>query len=1017
VKDIGFENNNIINLGKIAVDSKDFYLVLKKIFSKSENLPFYYIYKELAKIYGYSTFTRSDLKSIIGNESIISKNILKEFEPVIGNGKPQIKERKNENLVSVTQNDRVEFYYCTKKRKIPIKDLIEKLLEYFDYNNIREVDFEQIYDYLRKVFKVKNLNRSNLQKFLNSHAIIKKDSIVELASKYLNKSNYYEQDIIKKRLLIAQSIKTLGLESIKYALKNDINYILRVLSIFQNKNYLETDLSKLKNAYDFLYAFLSLFSEEEAIEIFHNEEILKDAILAFIKEYKNAEVERKVTTQFRKAIENINPDNKKLIIKYILPYNISKLLEQQGLILLCDLHLITDEQALELYKKSPNILNYLEKLSLSIRETLSKTFFGIVNQKNKLGNVSKNWELYLSILSKRMEGNTLQTVGDLFCITRERVRQIEKKYIEAFNTFYNNRYGSISNILRAHSNNPNYITPNEIDSIIGTYSNLFIYLLKVCNLSDIAYIEELDIFYFPQDDLDWYKELLLETAKLPSIISKEDMEKTIDKMHNAFFDLGFEIPRDFCKKVMVQDYLDNNTFYSKNKLSLSEKYDIILRKYFKEGIHIYNEKEIEKFRDFYNKDFADNKLPINNRAIVARIPDVAILCDRGTYKPRQEKYISDELLEELYAFIVNYPREIILVNTLFYEFEDKLREQGVNNKYFLQGIIKQEYNDMLFFRRDYISKSREYTSIHKLVYDFIKESTKPLSKQDILEEFPALSNVILAFVVAEDDIINLFGHYIHKDKYPITEDDLIKIKNIMRDMVANGRICHSRDLLTVLVLEDKSMLERLFIENQYQLFSVLKTYLEDEFELQRPFFAEKGIIIERAEERLRDYLKSNGEVLIEDLTDYARENKLPLNSIIDFINSQNDTFIFKDKATISKIDIIGVNKYKLQFAEDILGTAMNYDDFLSLKRFNKFSLMPKINCEWNQWLLYSVINKWSDRFIAITSARQFKQSYVIVIKKELNIFSYDELIAHLRQKKALPEIEFIKYLRQKDLMD
>ena len=201
-----------------------------------------------------------------------------------------------------------------------------------------------------------------------------------------------------------------------------------------------------------------------------------------------------------------------------------------------------------------------------------------------------------------MEGNTLQTVGDLFCITRERVRQIEKKYIEAFNTFYNNRYGSISNILRAHSNNPNYITPNEIDSIIGTYSNLFIYLLKVCNLSDIAYIEELDIFYFPQDDLDWYKELLLETAKLPSIISKEDMEKTIDKMHNAFFDLGFEIPRDFCKKVMVQDYLDNNTFYSKNKLSLSEKYDIILRKYFKEIIFIMRRDEkFEIFRGISNK--------------------------------------------------------------------------------------------------------------------------------------------------------------------------------------------------------------------------------------------------------------------------------------------------------------------------------------------------------------------------------------------------------------------------------
>jgi hypothetical protein len=236
-------------------------------------------------------------------------------------------------------------------------------------------------------------------------------------------------------------------------------------------------------------------------------------------------------------------------------------------------------------------------------------------------------------------------------------------------------------------------------------------------------------------------------------------------------------------------------------------------------------------------------------------------------------------------------------------------------------------------------------------------------------------------------------------------------------MVSNGQICHALDLLTILVYEDKALLERLYIENQYQLFSVIKSYLENEFELQRPFFTKKGVTIECGQERLRDFLECNEEVLIEDLTGYARENKLALYSILDFINSQNDKFIFKDKTTISKIEMIGVNKYKLQIVEEILENAMKDKDFLALKNFNGFSYMPIINCEWNQWLLYSTIKKWSDKFIAIITAKQLRQSNVIIIKKGLNILSYDELIHYLKQKTSLSEIEFVKYLKQNDLIN
>jgi hypothetical protein len=693
------EHNSTIILGKNIISQIDFYYVLEKIFNDSRgDLPFCNLYKELADIYGYSTFNRTDLKNIVGNENIISKNIIRQFKPknedssIPKEDVNNVKEDKEDKDNNIEGTNADEFYYCSKKNKIPTKDLIKKILEYFDLNNINEVIFEELYDYLRQVYHIKSFNRENLKKFLNINFTVKKLSIVELASKFHNKSCYYEQNIIKNRILIAESINVLGLDFIKYILKNDINYVFKVLNVIQDKSFLDVNFDKLKNTYDFLYAFLSFFSENESIEIFNNEEVLKKSISIFLSEYEEFKLERQTIDRFREAIERINPDNRNLIIKYILPYNLSKVLEHQGLILLSDLSKLTDEQILVLNNKSSNICKLMENFSFSIREVLSKSFIDIVTQKNKLGKVLKNWKMYLSVLSKRIEGKTLQAVGDQFFISRERVRQIEKKYLEVFNNFYRKKYPNLSNILRSYANNPNYITPSEIHSLIGIYSNFFIYLLKICNLPDIAYIEELDIFYFPQDDLDWYKELLLETARLPSIISKEEMEKIIDKMHNIFFDFGYEIPRDFCKKVMVQDYLNNNTFYSKEKLSLAEKYNIILRKYFTEGIHITNESDMEQFKYFYKKDFADDKLPINNRAIVSRISDIAVLCGRGTYKPKQEKYISDKLLEEIYTYIAESPRGIILINTIFYEFEDKLLEHGVNNKYFLQASCKMKCN-------------------------------------------------------------------------------------------------------------------------------------------------------------------------------------------------------------------------------------------------------------------------------------------------------------------------------------
>jgi hypothetical protein len=130
---------------------------------------------------------------------------------------------------------------------------------------------------------------------------------------------------------------------------------------------------------------------------------------------------------------------------------------------------------------------------------------------------------------------------------------------------------------------------------------------------------------------------------------------------------------------------------------LTKKYSIIIEKFFSKGIYVYDKDEIETFKTKYIKTFNDNKLPHNDRALISRMLDSCILCGRGKYKIKQDKYITNELNLEIYNYIMNSDKEIFLTNTLFYIFEDRLISEGVDNKYYLQGILRASYGNTLFF--------------------------------------------------------------------------------------------------------------------------------------------------------------------------------------------------------------------------------------------------------------------------------------------------------------------------------
>lgn len=110
-------------------------------------------------------------------------------------------------------------------------------------------------------------------------------------------------------------------------------------------------------------------------------------------------------------------------------------------------------------------------------------------------------------------------------------------------------------------------------------------------------------------------------------------------------------------------------------------------------------------------------------------------------------------------------------------FEEELVSEGVYNKYHLQGILKELFGDEFVFRRDYVSKDGKLTSVYSEIVGFIEKSVYPVTKQQIVEAFPGVTEIVINISISDPEIINLFGVYVHSNKIKlnVADKDYIRI--------------------------------------------------------------------------------------------------------------------------------------------------------------------------------------------------------------------------------------------------
>lgn len=577
------------------------------------------------------------------------------------------------------------------------------------------------------------------------------------------------------------------------------------------------------------------------------------------------------------------------------------------------------------------------------------------------------------VILARAKGETLQNVGEMFNLTRERVRQIETKAKRVFARGLGE--ARIIPKIFADNNGNTVITPERIKEYSPEYGEELVYLLKILLMSNgnyYTYDKDLDVFVYGDSTLtDGIQDYV---DSMPDTFRADQLE--------AYLSIAVEeedFPKDLVEKTISTSYKITGEVYHKSHLFKTSMYESILEKYFPTGLKACDPNQMDRFKELIAQEYgAEIKLPDNNHAIAARLQDIATICDRGTYIARSNQaHMPDQLARDIHDYIKTNESKVFLTNTLFAIFEDKLLKVGINNKYYLQSILREKYEDEFIFRRDYISRDASFTSIHTEIVNFIKESNYPVSKQQIFDRFPGLTEVVLSFATGDNNIINLFGQYLHAGKLKISFEEKERFRAIIADLVSDGKPHHSEELFIRTNTEIPGMLSRNFALYPFSAFSIAENLFRNEFQFSRPLFAQDGVEdIGYATDRMKDYIYKHEQISFEEMSKYAKEIHYQIFSYLELSESLNDKFFMRSEKGLISIEQTGITEDIAKQVENIVCDSIS--DAVPIRELPCIYSLPPISVNWTEWLVLSTLKKWSSKLSVATSSPILRMAVPLV---------------------------------------
>lgn len=846
---------------------------------------------------------------------------------------------------------------------------IDKIIETFrSYENLN-IKFNKIYNEIAMLYsedeieKIVNLKQSITSE--NQHLIKALDFLFKIncsEKHYFDIDYNYFADISnnsKKNYLEIKSNYinlTMALDSIKklddvFTLKNNNTQV-----VILNTNLNESSFSYTEKEVDFNFNYILKEYKDQNIKIYGSEanlELFYDFIYQYFREIFHYDEKLRIYKCILSGLYFASDDLKsKSIANLIYDKNI---LNKKG-----NLQIIDDLYKINLFDFT--ILE-LESIYYKLRELDFNTpnyYYNLI-----VHNLTPKEEEVFQLRFK--EKQTLEELGQKFNLTRERVRQIETRGIERF--IHNKKFNKFCNSILLHCGNALFFSEEDLQE----------------NGLDISFIRKVyprvlennfkEKFYFYDSKVPLFLEKYIET--LP------DMSLTDELVNNI--KLFFEEQFKGLKSDEIQDWILNNYHqYSKysfrNKLKHNKVVILIMQKYYSDGIDLNDEQSILSIINYAKIEY-DYELTGSIRSIKAIIQNTCSPCGRGRriYNEHSIK-LSENLTEKILNFICKYKSDAVPIAGIYDTFEDDLNEIGIMNRYSLQGVLKRYFSDKYVITRDYVLES-ESSSIYDEIELYISNSTNLVTIEELKENFPGITNGILQSVTDKTNILNMNGYYVNIQSFNITNDEKKSLFNLIKEKTNNGVQHHSKFLFDCIKAKISGFFNRIGLNHYLQFYALVEKLFKSKFNFQRPFIANKEVNIITCEELLLNNVIKKGEVTLKEFKELSHTVGYYLDGYIEYVRKYVQKIIFKNQYTIISIDKIDLNNLDTYKLDLVLHRFIGVLDYKALYLFTSYWELPDIGIKWNEWVLYSIILKYSKQFDVVTTSKIMKIAIPVIVKK------------------------------------
>lgn len=376
-------------------------------------------------------------------------------------------------------------------------------------------------------------------------------------------------------------------------------------------------------------------------------------------------------------------------------------------------------------------------------EDLVKDFKNVLDYKKNKRNIN-------IILERILTERSLESIGNDYNLTRERIRQIEKKIKRKI--VHQTNYKNIKPYIQLIENcfgKELIINKNKMNNIRKHY-------FKALNFKEILnfyeFLTSKKIFIINNKLLS-YKDKDYYINSLESIFNNHYGSMNINQIIKMLND---NIEKDILIKLI--EILDNFYYYN-DKIyfarTKSEMTDIIIRDFYPEGVYILD--EIEVIKSLLNKIFLLSSDEFTDRitSYFERKSSDVIIWDKGKFIhldnidiPKNDLInIKEYILEELKN------HQELRIKKPFEKYKHYLLSLDIKNKYALYFLMKELFNKELYFFRfpRILPNSKKDLNVKdnsELLNEFVIENGKIIDKDSLSDHF------MNEFCWSKEDIAN-----------------------------------------------------------------------------------------------------------------------------------------------------------------------------------------------------------------------------------------------------------------------